>query len=178
MGVLPRTGRKASVTQIVGHHNQRKGAAVLVRSFGLKSAATGLAFLALAGCSPQFRNHGYLPDETELAALVVGVDTRVEVDEAFGVPAMSGLQQSGGYYYVHSRVRHLTYKEPEVIERNVVAISFDDENVLTNIGRYSLKDGQFIVLSRRVTEGGDLTAGVLRQLLANIGNISADSFLE
>ena len=149
-----------------------------VRPFGLKSAVIGLALLALAGCSPQFRNHGYLPDETELAALVVGVDTRLEVDEAFGVPGMSGLQQSSGYYYIHSRVRHMTYKEPEVIERNVVAISFDDENVLTNIGRYSLKDGKIIILSRRVTEGGDITTGALRQLFANISNISAGSLLE
>ena len=60
----------------------------------------------------------------------------------------------------------------------MVAISFDDENVLTNIGRYSLKDGKIITLSRRITEGGDLTMGVLGQLFVNIGNINASSLLE
>ena len=158
--------------------NQRKGAAVSAGSFGLKSALIGLALLALDSCSPQFRNHGYVPDETGLATLVVGVDTRAEVDEAFGAPAMSGMQGAGGYYYVHTRVRHMTYKEAAVIERNVVAISFDDEDVLTNIGRYSLKDGKVITLSRRVTKGGDVSKGVLSQLFANIGNISAGSLLE
>ncbi|MFB0939728.1 MAG: hypothetical protein QMB34_02050, partial [Paracoccaceae bacterium] len=69
-------------------------------------------------------------------------------------------------------------ENPTVIERNVVAISFDDEDVLTNIGRYSLKDGKVITLSRRVTKGGDVNKGVLSQLFANIGNISAGSLLE
>jgi outer membrane protein assembly factor BamE (lipoprotein component of BamABCDE complex) len=91
---------------------------------------------------------------------------------------MSGMQDAGGYYYIHTRVRHMTYKEPVVIERDVVAISFDDEDVLTNIGRYSLKDGKVITLSRRVTKSGDVNKGVLRQLFANIGNISAGSLLE
>ena len=158
--------------------NQRKGAAVSAGSFGLKSALIGLALLALDSCSPQLRNHGYVPDETELATLVVGVDTRAEVDEAFGVPVMSGMQDAGGYYYINTRVRHITYNEPVVIERNVVAISFDDEDVLTNIGRYSLKDGKVITLSRRVTKGGDVHKGVLRQLFANIGNMSAGSILD
>jgi outer membrane protein assembly factor BamE (lipoprotein component of BamABCDE complex) len=158
--------------------NQRKGTTVSAGSFGFKSALTGLALLALGSCSPQFRNHGYVPDETELATLVVGVNTRAEVSEAFGVPVMSGMQDAGGYYYIHTRVRHMTYKEPVVIERDVVAISFDDEDVLTNIGRYSLKDGKVITLSRRVTKSGDVNKGVLRQLFANIGNISAGSLLE
>ena len=77
--------------------NQRKGTTVSAGSFGLKSALTGLALLALCSCSPQFRNHGYVPDETELATLVVGVNTRAEVSEAFGVPVMSGMQDAGGY---------------------------------------------------------------------------------
>jgi len=158
--------------------NQRKGTTVSAGSFGLKSALTGLALLALGSCSPQFRNHGYVPDETELATFVVGVNTRDEVSEAFGVPVMSGMQDAGGYYYIHTRVRHMTYKEPVVSERDVVAISFDDEDVLTNIGRYSLKDGKVITLSRRVTKSGDVNKGVLRQLFANIGNISAGSLLE
>lgn len=148
------------------------------RPFGLKSTLICFALLAVLGCSPQFRNHGYLPDEMALAALVVGVDTRAAVDEAFGAPAMLGMQDAGSYYYIRSRIRHMTYKEPEVIERTVVAISFDEKDLLTNIGRYSLKDGKAVTLSRRITKSDDVTTGILRQLLTNLGNISAGRLLE
>jgi len=50
-----------------------------------------LCILALAACSPQFRNHGYMPNEEDLSMITVGVDTRATVEEAVGAPAMSGV---------------------------------------------------------------------------------------
>ena len=52
----------------------------------------------VSACAPQFRNHGYVPSEDELAALVVGVDTRSTVDEVVGAPSASGLLNGGDYY--------------------------------------------------------------------------------
>ena len=60
--------------------------------------------------------------------------------------------------------------KPEVVERQVLAISFDDADTVANIERFSLADGNIVPLSRRVTDSSVLNNGLLRQLLGNIGN--------
>ena len=40
----------------------------------------------LSACVAQYRNHGYLPSDSELSDVIVGVDTRDTVAETIGVP--------------------------------------------------------------------------------------------
>ncbi len=94
--------------------------------------------------------------------------------EAVGTPALSGVQSEGNWYYVSSIVREFAYRSPEVIEREVVAISFDGGGVVTNIERFGLNDGRVIVLNRRVTGTAVEAPGIVRQILGNIGRVGAE----
>ncbi len=134
--------------------------------------------LIVAGCSSVYRNHGYVPNEEDLAQIVVGVDTRDTVSEVVGSPSAAGVLDSSGYYYVQSRVRHFAYRRPEVVSREVLAISFDDGGVVRNIERFGLEDGRVVPLTRRVTETGASSNTFLRQLLNNLGNFAADDLLD
>ncbi len=142
----------------------------------LKPASKTLVFaacLAIAGaCSPIFKNHGYVPPPEDLAKIKVGVDTRDSVEETIGAPSSAGVVRDSGYYYVASRVRHYGPKRPEVVSRELVAISFDQRGVVRNIERFGLEDGYVIVLDRRVTDSNVEDKGFLRQLLGNIGNFN------
>lgn len=129
-----------------------------------------LCFLLTASCTATFQNHGYVPPDEELNNLVVGVDTRATVDDLIGAPTASGVLSDGDYYYIRSRVRTFGMFRPEVIERQVLAISFDDSDTVANIERFSLADGNIVPLSRRVTDSSVVSNGFLRQLLGNIGN--------
>lgn len=141
-----------------------------------KSAMRMVAFLAcltaITACTPIFRNHGYVPPADELAEIKVGTDTRDSVTEAIGAPGISGVVNDSGFYYVRSRVRHYGPKRPEVVSRELVAISFDQRGVVRNIERFGLEDGLVIPLERRVTESSVGDTGFLRQLLGNIGNFN------
>lgn len=138
--------------------------------------ARALILLCLVGvigaCTPLYRNHGYVPPEEDLQSLVVGVDTRASVDDLIGAPSASGLLSGGDYYYVRSRVREYGAFRPEVIERQVLAISFNEDETIANIERFSLADGNIVPLTRRVTDSSVVGNGFLRQLLGNIGNIN------
>ncbi|WP_246175727.1 outer membrane protein assembly factor BamE [Roseovarius bejariae] len=138
-------------------------------------AALGLS--ALTACSATYRNHGYVPPEEDLQQLVVGVDTRSTVDDVVGPPSVGGVLGDGNYYYVRKKVREYGMFRPEVVERQVLAISFDDTDAIANIERFGLEDGNVVPLSRRVTDSSVVDNGFLRQLLSNIGNINpADAF--
>jgi len=140
----------------------------------IKSGAFGVVVLAVAGCSATFENHGYAPTETDLAEVIVGVDTRDSVGQSIGRPTSVGMLEGGNWYYSQSRWRHFAFKAPEIIDRQVVAITYTDAGVVENIERFSLEDGRVVPLSRRVTNSNVKGISFIRQLLGNIGNLTAD----
>lgn len=145
----------------------------------LRLALAGLCCLALAACATVVRNHGYVPDETELAQVQVGTDTRETVAEKIGRPSAQGLLNDLGWFYVQSRFEHVGPREPREVERQVVAITFNEGGMVDNIGRYGLEDGRVVAISRRVTESNIKGIGFIRQLLSNFGRIRAgDLFKE
>ncbi|MGR3502826.1 outer membrane protein assembly factor BamE [Pseudaestuariivita sp.] len=133
--------------------------------------------LATAACTAQFRNHGYIPPEDELSLIVPGLDTRDTVADIVGTPSTAGVLNQSGYYYVRSRVRTFAYRKPEVIERQVLAISFDAAGVVTNIERFGLEDGQVVPLARRITKNNTADVSFVRKLLGNIGRFNAGDLL-
>jgi len=134
-----------------------------------------LAALLVTGCSTDVRRHGYAPSPDDLAEITVGVDTRETVADTIGTPGASGVLGERGYYYVAQAVTQYGIREPEVIDREVVAISFDEAGVVRNIERFGLEDGNVVALSRRTTQDNTRGVGFLRQILGNIGRISPDA---
>lgn len=143
----------------------------------MKSALLGFLILGVAGCSATFQNHGYVPSETDLAEVIVGVDTRDTVGETVGRPTSMGVLDSGGWYYSQSRWRHFAFKAPKIIERQVVAITYTDAGIVENIERFTLEDGRVVPLSRRVTDSNVKGISLIQQLLGNLGNFQAGEFL-
>jgi outer membrane protein assembly factor BamE (lipoprotein component of BamABCDE complex) len=141
-----------------------------------KTTVVGLCLFAVISCTPVYRNHGYTPSETQLANLVVGVDTRATVEETFGPPTISDAE-TGRLYYISSRWRHYGMNPPKPISRNIVAVALDSSEVVANISRYCLEDGEIVALTRRVTDGGTEEITFLRQLLGNIGRFDASDIL-
>jgi outer membrane protein assembly factor BamE (lipoprotein component of BamABCDE complex) len=148
-------------------------------SHRLRLMLVGICCLMMAACTTVYRNHGYVPDEVELAQVQVGTDTRETVSEKIGRPSAQGLLNDVGWFYVQSRFKHFGPREPQEIDRQVVAITFSDAGVVENIGRYGLEDGRVVEISRRVTETNIKGIGFIRQLLSNFGRIRAgDIFKE
>ncbi|MFQ6552405.1 outer membrane protein assembly factor BamE [Aestuariibius insulae] len=130
-----------------------------------------MAALILAGCVAQFRNHGYAPTDAELGEILIGLDTRDSVIDTFGPPTTGGVLQDSAVYYVASRWRYYGAFEPQIIDRQLVAFSFDPDGVVSNVERFTLQDGRVVALSRRVTNSGVTDTGFIRQLLGNLGRL-------
>ncbi len=140
---------------------------------GVRRGAVVLLVALLAACTALYQNHGYVPSDADLERVVVGESTREDVAKAVGRPSSTGLLTGGAWYYVGSRFRHYGPREPQEVDRQVVAISFDEGGTVENVERFGLEKGQVVVLSRRVTDSNIKGLSFLQQLLGNIGNISA-----
>ena len=144
---------------------------------GVRVAVIGLMMVVIAACSPVYRNHGYVPNEDELAEIKVGEDTRETLGPLIGRPSAAALLNDDGWYYVQSRWKHSGARQPKEIDRQVVAITFTEEGVVENVERFGLENGKVVALSRRVTESNIKGIGFIRQLLGSLGKLNASDLL-
>ncbi len=133
--------------------------------------------LALAACQATYRNHGYVPPDEDLAQIVVGQTTQGDLEGLIGKPTAQGLLAGSGWYYVGSRWQFYGPREPREIDRQVVAVSFNEAGTVTNVERFGIERGQIVVLSRRVTDSGVSSIGLIRQLMGNVGRVQAGDLL-
>ena len=140
--------------------------------------AVSILVVTLAGCAPEIRIHGYSPPDTELLQIQVGQDTRGSVRRKIGRPGSTGIFTDDGWYYVSTQVEHYTYNEPKVIDRRVVAIRFDQQDVVASVNRYGLEDGRIVDLETSVTPTYGRQLTILEQALGNIGVVTGDVFDE
>lgn len=134
--------------------------------------------VALAACQATYRNHGYVPAEDELAQVVVGQTQQAELEGLIGRPSAQGLLTGSAWYYVGSRWEFYGPREPREINRQVLAISFNEGGTVTNVERFGQERGQVVVLSRRVTDSGVSSIGLIRQLMGNVGRVQATDLLQ
>ncbi len=145
----------------------------------IRLSLCALVIFAIAACtsSNQVRRHGYVPPDEDLSQIAVGIDTKATVGDLVGRPTTSGILADGGWYYVESTFTQYGLRERREIDREVVAISFDRDGVVSNIERFGLENGNVIAISRRVTDSNIEGVSFLRQLFGNIGNFTADNLL-
>jgi outer membrane protein assembly factor BamE (lipoprotein component of BamABCDE complex) len=142
-----------------------------------RAALVACVLMMTVGCTTLYRNHGYIPSDDQLAEVLVGVDTRGTVFDIIGPPTAGGVTDGGGYFYVQSRFQLIGPWEPKEIDREVVAIQFDDTGVVSNVERFGLENGNVVALSRRVTQDNVRDTTFLRQLFGSIGRFNAGDFL-
>ncbi|WP_313796886.1 outer membrane protein assembly factor BamE [Falsirhodobacter algicola] len=142
----------------------------------LRSAVVVLALGSVVSCGPIYRNHGYVPMEQDLAQVQIG-DNRDTVVERIGRPAATGLVSDRAWFYVQSRFRTFGILRRE-IDREVVAVSFDAQNRVSNVERFGLEQGRVVPLSRRVTTSGVDGSSFLRQLFGSVGRLRAEDVVD
>lgn len=139
---------------------------------GMRRGALVLALTLAGACSPVYRNYGYVPLDSELIDVKVGESTKQDVADFIGRPSSMGVMTDSGWYYVGSRFRSNGLYEDREIDRQVLAVSFDQAGIVSNVERFGLERGRVVPISRRITESNIKGVSFLRQLLNNIGRLS------
>ena len=173
---MPKRGIRKQGQDSMAHHTYPMTGARPPAPWRLVGAGLVLA-LILAACAPVMRFHGHAPTESELAEITIGQDTRETVARRIGRPGVGGVMEGSGWFYVQSDWRHDNWRPPVEVSREVVAISFDSNDRVTNIERFGLEDGEVVVLSRRVTDSGPRGRSVLAQVVGVLGQFNPANML-
>lgn len=135
-----------------------------------------LCGIGLAACAPTVQIHGYIPSEADISRIKPGVDTTASVEKVLGLPSGNGLVRDSAWYYVESTFENYTYHAPLVIDRRILAVTYNDKGVVTGIARYGIKDGRIVNLATETTQTGGQQLGVLEQLFGNLLHLDASQF--
>ena len=144
------------------HRRCRCGVAVFLL------AAMGLS---LAACDTPVNIRGYVADPESVEAIEAGQYTQEDVLALLGTPSTVSTFDDRKWYYIGHKSTQFAFQHPDVLERNVLVVSFDDTGYVSYKQIYSLADGREIELIERETptEGRDFT--VMQQLLGNLGRL-------
>ncbi|MEM6972453.1 MAG: outer membrane protein assembly factor BamE [Pseudomonadota bacterium] len=116
-------------------------------------------------------SHGYSPPDEVVATILPDVDTRGSVRRKIGRPGATGVFTEDGWYYVSTTIEKEAFYAPEVTDRRIVAVTFDERDRVVAVDRFGLEDGQFVDLETRTTPTFGRQLTLLQQVLGNIGAI-------
>jgi outer membrane protein assembly factor BamE (lipoprotein component of BamABCDE complex) len=131
-----------------------------------------MALGVTVACTPRVDIRGNRPDLERVAEITPGEHSRELVEEILGSPSIKSSFGQETWFYVSSKTETVVFLEPEVKERLVLSIRFDDEGVVKFINQLGLEDGHKIELVERIspTVGNELT--LMDQIFGNFGRFS------
>ena len=128
-----------------------------------------LAPLAVA-CAPVVGKHGFQVIDVNPKDIVAGTDTKSTVLAQLGSPSAVSTFEDNVWYYISQTTERYTYNRPQVSQRNITAITFNEgDDKVTEVRNLGLEDGQQIAMEQRETPTRGRQLTVLEQLLGNVG---------
>jgi outer membrane protein assembly factor BamE (lipoprotein component of BamABCDE complex) len=143
----------------------RAAFAVLAAGLLIPAAAA-----SLSACAPITSYSGFQAIESDPKDVKIGTDTKSTVRGRLGSPSATGTFDGNTWFYMNQLKSRVAFKQPEVISRNVTAITFNkDSELVESVNSYTLKDGKVVAFNGRETptRGRELT--ILEQILGNVG---------
>jgi len=128
------------------------------------------AAASLSGCAPITSYSGFQAIESDPKDVKVGADTKSTVRSRLGSPSTTGAFDPNTWFYMNQLKSRIAFKRPEVVARNITAITFNkDSELVESVNSYTLKDGKVVAFNGRETptRGRELT--ILEQILGNVG---------
>ena len=125
-------------------------------------------FLGLQGCESQVTSHGNLIEASQLNKLEIGTTRREDVMILFGPASFEGAFNNNRLYYNNQKMEAPIAGRTQTIERELVVLSFDVNNILESIEiRDKSTDQEIVKLDAQTPTPGD-TLTVVDQLFTNL----------
>jgi len=157
-------------SSVIPHRGGRVG-----RPLRLAVSALAIAFLTLpglSGCSPTVETHGHSLDEAQIAKIKSGNTSRQEVLQLMGSPSALSTFDDEAWYYVSQRTEKKSFYQEDVVDQEVVTITFDEGGRVSAIDRHGLDQVAAISPVDRVTPTAGSSPSIIKQLISNIGRFS------
>jgi outer membrane protein assembly factor BamE (lipoprotein component of BamABCDE complex) len=129
-----------------------------------------------SACTPTKATRGNLLAQEQIQQIQPGVAHKSDVARVLGTPTSKAIFDESTWYYVGMHTEQSAFFDPEVIEKRVIQVNFDELDMVVAINDVT-QEGVDVPLSSRVTPTGGQDLTVVQQLLGNIGRFNPESEL-
>ena len=123
-----------------------------------------LLALPLGGCFTQTYTHGHVISNDMLSQVQVG-SSQEQVELVLGSPSTTSNLNGQAYYYISQTTETTAFLAPDIVGQRVVAVYFDDDGYVRDIGNYGMEVGKVVDFITRETRTGGSDYGFLTQIL-------------
>ncbi len=102
-----------------------------------------LAALCLSACEPTVAERGNMVDPDKLAQVKTG-DTKDDVAKLLGSPTTIGSFDENYWYYMGQRTEQEAFFDPEVTDRRIVEIDFDEADKVASVKQFGKDNGESV----------------------------------
>jgi len=136
--------------------------------------AAGIVALT-AACSADVDSNGYVFRDGDITDIRPGAQTKEGVLQALGTPSSRAPFDDNVWYYIGERNQQVAFFDPELIDRQVLVVRFDDTGFVESTEVLTKEDGNQVALVNRETPTAGHELTFLEQLLGNIGRFNRDT---
>ena len=134
-----------------------------------------LSSLSLIACTPTIATHGHTFDEAAIAQIEPGRSSRQDVLQLLGSPSSLASFDEEAWYYVSQRTEKVSFYQEDLVEQNVVTITFDDRDLVEGVDRHGLEQAANVAPVNRVTPTAGEAPSAFEQFIGNIGRFGNNS---
>ncbi|CAN5202938.1 outer membrane protein assembly factor BamE [soil metagenome] len=133
------------------------------------AVAAVLAVASLGACAPVVGLHGFQVVDVAPSDIVAGTDTKETVLARLGTPSTtSTFEKDQIWYYIGQTTEQYTYNLPQVSQRSVTEITFNEaDGKVAQVRTLGLDDSEKIAMERRETPTRGRSLTIMEQLLGN-----------
>ncbi len=135
-------------------------------------AAIAAATVALGGCSAIREPRGYIVDPVLTAAIQPGIDNEQSVAGTLGRPTFTSQFGEPTWYYVSSTTGRKPFVRPQIVQHQVLAITFDGAGNVVSSERSGIDAVAYLSPDSDKTPTLGRERGFLEDLFGNIGTVT------
>ncbi|MBO6756018.1 MAG: outer membrane protein assembly factor BamE [Roseibium sp.] len=128
-----------------------------------------LLSLPLAGCFTKTYTRGHVITNDMLSQVQVG-SSKEQTELVLGSPSTRSNLNGEAYYYISQVTETTAFLAPDIVEQRIVAVYFDEDGFVRDLGNYGLQDGKVVDFRTRRTRTGGADYGFLTQILRGARN--------
>jgi outer membrane protein assembly factor BamE (lipoprotein component of BamABCDE complex) len=124
---------------------------------------------ALAACSVPVDQRGNLPDEANLSQIKPGETDKATVTRLLGTPSTVAAFDANTWYYVSQKTKTVAFFRTDVLDQQVVAITFNQDGVVKAVDTHGLQDAQAVTPNPNATPSKGREFSTIEMFLGNFG---------
>jgi outer membrane protein assembly factor BamE (lipoprotein component of BamABCDE complex) len=128
--------------------------------------------MTLASCEPKIAEHGSGDLVVKAGNIIPNQSTEKDVVQWLGTPASTSHFGEKTWFYFSSRNESKAFFAPDVIEQNVLQITFDDKGVVQTMLHYDKNQAKDVAFSTKQTPTAGQKYGFFEQLIGNVGRFN------